>query len=155
MNDANRVAIVTCIAFHSICLPYALPVRPWRRLTSALSPAAVAQAPSWQELYLSVTQDHVSRGTAPAGQLSGVTRRVVATSKGGAAGPSIPTASVAEAATNGHLAAEAEGDAAAAPANGLAPLAADRQAVAAPATVGRKRNRKALAPRRCASVAAA
>ena len=104
-----------------------------------------------------MTQDRVSRGAAPAGQLSGVARRVVAISTGGSAGPTIPPAGGAEAAANDHAAVQAEEEAAAAaaaPVNGLAALAATAQAIVPPASVGRKRNRKALAPRRYALLAA-
>ena len=133
-----------------------------------------AQAPSWQELYLSVTQDRVGRGAAPAVQPSGVTRRVLPVSAGGAAGPGSSLGGDAEAASAKAAAAAAatavnatdaavrcaavvaDDAPAAAALDGLAALvcSAEEQPVAPPpASAGRKRNRKALAPRRCAILA--
>jgi len=131
------------------------------------------QAPSWRDLYLSATQPRASAPPARPRVVGAVNRRPIAGSGGGSGGGGALAASGdvarpadgAEEKLNGAgPAPAAEGSAApgvaprahaaaASVADGGSP-AADRvqQRTVAPPDVGRKRNRKATAPRRCASL---
>jgi len=131
----------------------------------------LTQAPSWRDLYLSATQPRASALARPR-VVGAVTRRPVGGSAaGGGAGRvlaasgdaarhadaaaatllGVGTAAAAEGGGGPGVAAHAPAAAAVGVADGRSPAPEQtQQRAVAPPDVGRKRNRKASAPRRCA-----